>query len=274
MRTTAITKDTTVCISLAGTPSSIGTRFHNYLYDELGLDFVYKAFTTTDLRAAVGGIRALGIRGCGVSMPFKEDVIELVDELDASARAIGAVNTLVNTDGRLTAYNTDVLAVTGLLRRTGVRPVEPAVVGSGGMARACVAAMAELGFPPGTVVSRNERTGRVVARRHGWAWRGELGEHRPDLVANTTPVGMAGGPAPDDSPVREEVVAHARVVLDAVAVPSETALIARARAGGAVVVTGAEVMALQAAEQFALYTGVRPTADQVVRAAAFSRGQA
>src|SRR5690348_7015896 len=57
-----LTKDTRLCISLASRPSNIGTRFHNYLYDMLGLDFVYKAFTTTDIAAAIGGVRALGIR--------------------------------------------------------------------------------------------------------------------------------------------------------------------------------------------------------------------
>jgi shikimate dehydrogenase len=61
----SITKDTVLCMSLAGRPSNIGTRFHNLLYAELDLDFVYKAFTTTDLAAAIAGIRALGIRGCG-----------------------------------------------------------------------------------------------------------------------------------------------------------------------------------------------------------------
>jgi shikimate 5-dehydrogenase len=94
----SITKDTVLCMSLAGRPSNIGTRFHNYLYAELDLDFVYKAFTTTDLPAAIAGIRALGIRGCGVSMPYKEACIELVDAMDASAQAIGSVNTIVNTD--------------------------------------------------------------------------------------------------------------------------------------------------------------------------------
>ena len=83
-----LSKDTRLCISLAGRPSNIGTRFHNYLYDLLGLDFIYKAFTTTDIVAAIGGVRALGIRGCSVSMPFKEDVIALVDEVEPSARAI------------------------------------------------------------------------------------------------------------------------------------------------------------------------------------------
>ena len=91
-----LSKDTRLCISLAARPSNIGTRFHNYLYEQLGLDFIYKAFTTTDIAAAIGGVRALGIRGCSVSMPFKEDVIALVDEVEPSARAIHSVNTIVN----------------------------------------------------------------------------------------------------------------------------------------------------------------------------------
>ena len=84
-----ITKDTVLCMSLAGRPSNIGTRFHSFLYAELELDFVYKAFTTTDLAAAIAGIRALGICGCGVSMPFKEACIEHVDALDGSAEGSG-----------------------------------------------------------------------------------------------------------------------------------------------------------------------------------------
>jgi shikimate dehydrogenase len=111
----SITKDTVLCMSLAGRPSNIGTRFHNFLYEELGLDFVYKAFTTTDLPAAIAGIRALGIRGCGVSMPYKEACIRHVDAMDASAQAIGSVNTIVNTDGQLRAYNTDYLAIAKLM---------------------------------------------------------------------------------------------------------------------------------------------------------------
>src|SRR6478735_8923963 len=117
-----LNKDTRLCISLSGRPSNIGTRFHNYLYDVLGLDFIYKAFTTTDIAAAIGGVRALGIRGCSVSMPFKQDVIELVDEVEASARAINAVNTIVNDDGHLTASNTDYIAVQRLIGAHGLRP--------------------------------------------------------------------------------------------------------------------------------------------------------
>src|SRR6476469_9061029 len=117
-----LNKDTKLCISLAARPSNIGTRFHNYLYDRLGIDFIYKAFTTTDIAAAIGGVRALGIRGCSVSMPFKEDVIALVDHVEPSARAIHSVNTIVNDGGVLTASNTDYLAVERLIAEYGLRP--------------------------------------------------------------------------------------------------------------------------------------------------------
>lgn len=267
-----ITKDTQLCVSLAGRPSNIGTRFHNFLYEELGLDFVYKAFTTRDLPAAIAGIRALGIRGCGVSMPFKEDAIPHVDAMDDSATAIASVNTIVNDDGRLTAYNTDYLAVASLLRTHAVGPDRPfAVLGSGGMARAVVAALRDGGFGPGTVVARNRSTGRALAEQFGCEWRPDVGTLRPGLVVNATPVGMGGGSAAEELPTTPEAIDAATTVFDVVAMPAETPMVRRAKANGQQVVTGAEVIALQAAEQFVLYTGVRPTPDQVERASAYSR---
>src|SRR5215213_5514216 len=123
-----LSKDTRLCISLAGRPSNIGTRFHNHLYDRLGLDFIYKAFTTTDIHAAIAGVRALGIRGCSVSMPFKEDVIP-------------PVNTIVNDDGHLTASNTDYLAVQRLIEEHALDSSDAVLIrGSGGMASAVGAA--------------------------------------------------------------------------------------------------------------------------------------
>jgi shikimate dehydrogenase len=270
MDTTAITNDTQLCISLAGRPSRIGTRFHNWLYGQLELDFVYKACTTEDIAAAIAGVRALGIRGCGVSMPFKQDVIPLVDVVDSSAAAIGAVNTIVNTAGRLAAYNTDYLAVAALLQPL-PREAAFAVLGSGGMARAIVAALHDAGFAAGTVVARNRATGAALAEQYGFAWRPDIGDERPSLVINATPIGMAGGADAEQVPVSAAVVATAETIFDVVAFPAETPLVRLARSTGRRVITGAEVLALQAAEQFALYTGVRPSPDLVARASAFSR---
>lgn len=267
-----LSKDTRLCISLASRPSNIGTRFHNYLYDLLGLDFVYKAFTTTDIAAAIGGVRALGIRGCSVSMPFKQDVLALVDEVEHSARAIGAVNTIVNDDGRLTASNTDCLAVQSLIGEHDLQPSQSVLVyGSGGMASAVGTAFRDHGFDRGTVVARNTESGRALADRLGYAYADVLGSRTADVLVNVTPVGMAGGPEANATAFSEAAIANAHTVFDVVAMPSETPLIKAARDAGVEVITGAEVIALQAAEQFERYTGVRPTAEQVMAASAVSR---
>jgi shikimate dehydrogenase len=129
----------------------------------------------------------------------------------------------------------------------------------------------DAGFHAGAVVARNARTGSALADQYGYVWRAEVGSSRPQLLVNATPVGMAGGPAADDLPVAPAVVDAAETVFDVVAVPALTPLVRRARAQGKQVITGAEVIALQAVEQFVLYTGVRPTDDQVRRASEFSR---
>ena len=268
----AINKDTRLCISLAARPSNIGTRFHNHLYDELGLDFVYKAFTTKDIAAAVGGVRALGIRGCSVSMPFKEDVIALVDEVQESARVINSVNTIVNDDGHLTASNTDYLAVQRLIDDHGLDSAGTVLIrGSGGMASAVGAAFRDHGFESGIIVARNEEAGNALAGRLGYDYAPDVGGRTAAVIVNVTPIGMAGASESAERAFDAATVAAAETVFDVVALPSETPLITAARAAGIHVITGAEVIALQAAEQFERYTGVRPTAEQVAAASAISR---
>ena len=243
-----LNRDTTVCISLSGRPSNHGIKFHNYLYEKHGLDYLYKAMTTTDIEGAIAGVRALGIRGCSVSMPFKQAVIPLMDDMDHSAAVIGAVNTIVNTDGFLKAYNTDVIAVASLLRSHNVDPSLPFLLrGSGGMAAAVAGAFFDAGFAQGMIIARNEETGRALAERYEYAWAPEVGNLRAPILVNVT---------------------EAQVVFDVVAMPVETPLIRAARAAGKEVIHGGEVIALQAAEQFRLYTGVELTPEEVEEAEA------
>ncbi|MDQ0468611.1 shikimate 5-dehydrogenase [Labrys wisconsinensis] len=270
-----IDKDTRLCMSLAGRPGNFGTRFHNFLYRELGLNYVYKAFTTADLPAAIGGVRALGIRGCAVSMPFKEASIPLVDALAPSAAAIRSVNTIVNDDGRLTAYNTDYIAVAKLIESHGVPSSQRlALRGSGGMAKAVAHALRDAGFATGSILARNAGTGRALAAACGYDWRPELGDLEADLLVNVTPIGMTGGPEAMDMAFPADAVERARIVFDVVALPAETPLIRHARRLGKPVITGAEVIALQAVEQFVLYTGIRPEDALIARAADFARSAA
>ena len=270
---TTPSRDTVLCISLAGRPGTFGVRFHNHLYQQLGLDYYYKAMTTGDLPAAIAGIRALGIRGCGVSMPYKEACMALVDEIDPSAAAIESVNTLVNTAGRLKAYNTDYLAVRQLIDQHQVDPGTAfALRGSGGMAKAVASALRDAGLREGVIVARNEQAGRQLADVCGYRWMAELGDLCPPMLVNVTPIGMAGGPEADQLAFSDNAIEAAERVFDVVAMPAQTPLIRRAQALGKPVITGLEVIALQALEQFVLYTGVRPTTEQVEAAVAYARG--
>lgn len=271
-----IGRDTRLCMSLAARPGNFGTRFHNRLYEMLGLDFVYKAFATRDLAGAVHGIRALDIRGCAISMPFKEAVIALLDGLAPSAAAIDSVNTIVNGDGVLTGHNTDYAAVARLI--ADIDPATPFVLrGSGGMAKAVVAALRDAGFRDGTIVARNADAGAALAGLYGFRWQVELDAvpetGRAPLLVNVTPIGMAGGD-PDALAFPQALIAASSVVVDVVQYPPETPLLRVARAEGKRIVTGAEIATLQALDQFVLYTGVTPDAAQVADAAAFARGSA
>lgn len=268
-----ISKDTRLCISLAARPSNFGTRFHNYLYEALGLDYVYKAMTTRELPAAIGGVRALGIRGCAVSMPFKESCIPLLDELDTSAARLRSVNTIINDEGHLSGYNTDWMAVCKLLAQHGVpRESRFALRGNGGMARAVLGALNHMGFHDGVVVARNERIGSALASRWGVRWQPELDGVRAGFLINATPIGMAGGPEAETLAFTPEQIDGSHTVFDVVATPIDTPLVRAARERAKSIISGAEVAALQAAEQFALYTGVRPSEDLVRKAAEWARG--
>ncbi|WP_298283110.1 shikimate 5-dehydrogenase [Acidocella sp.] len=262
---------TSLCMSLAARPGQFGSRFHNRLYELLGLDFVYKAFTTTDLPAAIGGVRALGVRGCAISMPFKEAVIALLDGLDPSAAVIESVNTIVNDDGRLTGFNTDYIAIAQLLARAAIRPETPFVLrGAGGMAKAVAAALYHRGHENGLVVARDEAKGRALAGRYGFGWAPTPQGLEAALLINATPLGMKGA---DEAALAfpAATIARAETVFDVVALPVETPLLRAAAAAGKTCISGADVAIIQALEQFVLYTGTRPAAEMVAQAAAFAR---
>lgn len=267
-----IGRDTRLCMSLSARPGNAGSRLHNRLYELLGLDYVYKSFSTIDLPAAIGGIRALDIRGCAISMPFKEAVIPLLDGLESSARAIDSVNTIVNDAGVLTGYNTDFVAVRDLVVARGINPATPFLLrGSGGMAKAVVAALRDLGFADGTVVARNREAGQALANHYDYAWRADLPEAGAPMLVNVTPLGMEG-PDRDALAFPSAMIASCDIAFDVVALPAKTPFVRDAETAGKTVLSGAEVIVMQAVEQFVLYTGVRPSTAMIVDAAAYAHG--
>jgi shikimate dehydrogenase len=139
------------------------------------------------------------------------------------------------------------------------------------MAKAVACAFRDAGFRSGHIIARNEGAGRALAHTCGYEWHSGEGDVAADLIVNVTPIGMAGGAEADELSFDARAVEGARAVFDVVAIPPETPLVRLARARGKKTITGLDVIAIQALEQFVLYTGFRPTDEQVGRAAAFAR---
>ena len=260
-----IDRETTLCVSIAARPSNIGAAVHNAGYVALGLNFIYCPCTTTNLPAAINGVRALGIRGCSVSMPFKQTVIALLDRLSDSAAEVGAVNTIVNAGGKLTGYNTDVDSVTWALRREGVGTRDRVLVlGIGGMARACITALRRVGVGEIVIAGRSPGRHAEVSVRV-IPWESRLQE-KADVLINATPIGMM----PDEAamPMPGNRLTNFRLVIDAVASPPESLLCRESRAHGIPVVAGHELALRQAMAQFSQYTGV--PAPEIAMAAALA----
>lgn len=264
-------------MSISARPSHFGIRFHNFLYEELGLNFLYKSFAAASPEAFDDGIRAiksLAIRGCGISMPYKERALRWAEELSGAAQSIGAINTLVNENQRLIGYNTDALALQTILKGIPLDPSSSSVLllGSGGMARAIAWALRDSGFKDVLISSRNKQTGSRSASDFGFRSQDTFGSKdgmpRADLLINATPIGMAPLSGENDPiPFSREQVGSAKWIIDSVASPPETQLVRLSKESGKSVISGFEITVLQAVEQFYLYTGIRPDSEAVRRAA-------
>ena len=153
------TKSPTLCISIAKQSGMFGTIVHNAGYEALNLNFFYKAFSVDDLKNAILGVKSLGIRGCSVSMPYKQDVIKYLDKLDPKAAKAGAVNTIVNTGNKLIGYNTDIDGVTECLKKFKNKKDDVLVLGAGGMTRAVLVSLEALKFSNIKLSSRSRKKG-------------------------------------------------------------------------------------------------------------------
>jgi shikimate dehydrogenase len=247
--------------------AALGARCHYQLIEVAGAD-------RAGLRAMLEGVRRLGFAGVNVTFPYKEAVVELLDELAPGAAAMQAVNTVVVREGRLIGHNTDTTgfarAAASLVTDSGPGPV--AVIGAGGVGKAIVFALAGLGVTEVRIFDTERAKAEKLASLLGGqkavavaesveaALKGAVG------LVNATPVGMLPSRA---TPV-PDVLLHADLwVADAVYSPLYTPLLLAAKARGARIMTGRELAIAQAADAFELFTGLAP--DASVMGNAFDR---
>ena len=233
---------------------------HRFWLGKLGLDGDYGRFPVhpADLAAAIRALPALGLRGVNITVPHKISVIAHLDTVTAAARAIGAVNTVtVGTDGGLSGSNTDVDGILEPLRDYDLAGRRVVIAGTGGAARAALAAVSIAGAATVTVLARDPAqaaillggssvAGTVMAFDAAWA------ENDVALFFNATTLGMSGQPP---LPVDLTRLRDDAIVFDAVYVPLETPLLAAARTRGLPVIDGLAMLIGQAATAFEAFFG-------------------
>ncbi len=242
-------------IGVAGFPCahSKGPFLFNALFKEYGLDYHYTWFEDPELDEILSVARHLDVKGLSVTIPFKQEIIPLIDEVEEhAAQQIGAVNTVVFSCGTATGYNTDWIGVRKPL--AGLKGSKAVLLGAGGAAAGAAYALVDLDMDV-TILNRTPAKAKAMAERFGCRW-GELADFdaiKPDVVVNSTPLGMK----PEDlSPLREDQLHKGMTVFDLVYTPPVTPLIEAARKAGCTTITGTEMFIGQAKEQFYLFFGI------------------
>jgi shikimate dehydrogenase len=246
---------------------SVSPAMHNAAFAAAQRDAVYLPFPAVSADDFVAFARAIGIKGASVTVPHKIAMLDHVDEVDAAARRIGAVNTVHITGGRWLGGNTDATAfLQPLLHRVPLERSMVAVLGAGGAARAVAVALASCGARV-RVHARNRQRAEQLARLTS----AEVGSWPPepgwDLLVNCTPVGMY--PRVDETPIAADRLTG-RFVYDLVYNPMTTRLIGEGQRAGCQTIGGIDMLVAQAEEQFHWWTGTRPPAN-VMREAALGR---
>ncbi len=268
---------------LVGDPvkASLSPVIHNAAFEHLGLNSVYLAFRVDrgNLEAAVIGLRNLRVSGFNVTIPHKTTILPTLDEVSTTAGLVGAANTVVNRNGRLTGYNTDVDGLLSSLNRHGVktRGSNSVIIGAGGFARGAAGALCFAHCDHVTLVCRDLAKGEEVASQLSKNLENNveckslttsnLREllSNAEILINATPVGMLSDAG--SSPVPSELLTDRMSVVDAVYKPVNTKLLLEAKKAGAKTISGLHVLLEQAAASFRVWTGREPPED-VMREAA------
>jgi shikimate dehydrogenase len=272
---------TRVC-AIIGDPveHSLSPAMHNAAFRKLGLNLVYLAFKVTknELKVAISGARSLGLLGLNVTMPHKNAVIEYLDDTDSNAKAIGAVNTILNDQGKLVGYNTDGKGAMIALQENHVSTDEKKMLllGAGGAAKA-IAFQAEQEVEELVIVNRTLETAEQLAELL-WKKFSKKVKCRTlsaevlkeemettDILVNATSVGMY--PDINKSPVPSDLLHSDLCVMDIIYNPLETKLVKDAKAVGAKVVSGLEMLLYQGTIAFEIWTNCSAPVDVMKKAA-------
>lgn len=253
---------------------SLSPQMHNAAFAALGIEAHYDLWETPpdELAARVASLRAPGMYGANVTIPHKEAIPSLLDEVDPQAARIGAVNTIVNRDGRLIGYNTDApgflsALLEGASPGFNLRDKRVVLLGNGGAARGAASALLECYVDALTIVGRTETHIEALLARlrqitnNSTVLQGAMFGSREaqraleqaDVLVNTTSVGLQAGD--ETLLIRAELLAPTALVMDMVYNRAQTPLLRTAAERGCMVLNGLSMLLYQGALAFELWTG-------------------
>lgn len=241
---------------------------HNFLFQYHHINAVYLAFKPDSIANAVDSIKSLHLKGASITLPFKEVVMEFLDGVDDDAKSIGAVNTIVNREGVLWGYNTDYMAAVEPLSPFHIAEKRVCIIGAGGAAQAIAYGIYKRKGRL-TIVNKSKNKGEYLAKKYDAAFyllEDTLGlaQIRPDILINTTPVGMY--PKISEQSFPAEFINNNTIVMDIVYNPIKTKLLSEAQSIGCRVIDGLSMFLYQGARQFELWTGIRPDIEMMRQA--------
>ncbi|HWQ64283.1 MAG TPA: shikimate dehydrogenase [Methanospirillum sp.] len=244
---------------------SLSPPIWNRLFQELEIPARYTWFECPDPAKFIPAAEKAGVRGLSVTIPHKERVIPLLDEIRKDATVIGAVNTILLLDGKRYGFNTDWKGIYRPLE--GISGEVAVILGAGGAAASAVYASSMRGFTP-IILNRTVERAREMGKHFG-VETGALSDftrYHPDLVINTTSVGMKSHTAAaNQTPIPVSSLTPDMHVFDLVYTPAETPLLRGALEKGCSIIPGTEMFIHQLIEQFKVLTGVDVPADTVRR---------
>ncbi|MBL7995982.1 shikimate dehydrogenase [bacterium] len=250
--------------ALLGSPirHSLSPLIHNTSFKSLGINAVFLAFDSLDLKQALSGFKALGVAGFSVTVPHKVAVTSYLDEVSFEAKLIGSVNTVVQKRGKWIGYNTDVIGFTKTLEpfRKKVENKKVLVLGAGGSARAVIYSLVN-NYDVGEIFVFNRTQERALQLISDFASirsdatlrfvsSDELPKLGAKVIVNTTSVGLAS----EECLVKPDFFDSEMIVYDLIYDPIRTVLLRYAHASGAATINGLDMLVEQAAAAFYLWT--------------------
>ena len=258
---------------------TLSPSMHNFIYQKLGIDVEYKKWeiSPNNLKSHIEKINNENFIGANITVPYKEKIVPLLDEIRNEAKFTGAVNTIVKNNNKLIGYNTDVYGIEQTLDIKLKNDVinNAVIFGAGGAAKAALFVLLQRGLNNLTIVNRTKSNAlKMISKFNNVNYDqtiitlNEKSQIKSaclsaDLIINTTILGMKNSGYEDISPIDSTFIDSNSVIFDMVYNPTKTPLIKIALERNANIIEGLNMLVYQAIKSIELWTGIRPSFDDM-----------